>query len=861
MQTSSRRRLTGPQDGVTIGAGSVQNSFNIDGASAQSSAYGGQRSGDYVPFTFSQAAIKEFQVIRSAYNLEYSAGGAVVNAITRSGSNQLHGEVFGYYRDENLVGADAEGNEADTFTQLQFGFALGGPLVRDRLHYFISYDEQDLEEPTFREFVGFPAGREQDWEDLTGLDWDRETGLLMGLNDARVMLLKLDWQVGSTSLLTARSNMLSVPSNRNLVNGWPISGWSSDGQVLNDSDSVVFSLNSVASPRIVNEVFVQYATDQRTALPNSSLIPEVGIGGSGDLGWDGGFGQWTYLPGYFSESRWQFVDNLSYSLGQHTIRGGFNFDFVKFEDLFFKYSEGQYRFDFWDEFLDGEMPYKYTQAFSPIDGRVEYGVNTFAVYLQDSWQTTPSLSLVYGLRYDYQDHDQPKTTNPLYPLTGQIPNDSDNVSARFGAAWDPNGDGKAALRGGIGLFYDASPTILDAKAHSTNGINIVQVTSWCRWGDPCPTFPDRWESIADLSPDEGPDIFVFDPTFENPQTLRMSLGYEREIAPNTSIGIDLVYSRSRNLPTKQDQNLAPSGELTVDGRTVYERGTVERDFGKIIMFRSDGEATSTSFVLFAKRRFSNGWFVDGSYTWSQIRDNGPHQRSLFRAYGFPEDQYDIEAEWGPANYDVRHKFVVSGGVDLPHGFLISGYVFVRSGYPYSAGHGWDLNGDGYWDRSVIETEPGFFYHYPRNTFRQPWFSTVNLRLAKTFQLGRQVNLEFIGEVFNLLDSANWWTTNWTLSWGCDHNYRDVWVPCQVNEAFGDNNISGRPRQYQLGLNACPTSRFRAVLWGRHMAAGTAAPQTFQKRLAGQPWHAGRVPRNRFRPFCGAAVPAAMRLMN
>ena len=148
---------------------------------------------------------------------------------------------------------------------------------------------------------------------------------------------------------------------------------------------------------------------------------------------------------------------------------------------------------------------------------------------------------------------------------------------------------------------------------------------------------------------------------------------------------------------------------------------------------------------------------------------------------------------------MRHKFAVSGGVNLPHGFLISGYVFARSGYPYSAGHGWDLNGDGYWDRSVIETEPGVYYHYPRNTFRQPWFSTVNVRLAKTFRLGRQVDLELIGEVFNLLDSANWWTTNWVLSWGCDSNYRDQWVPCQVNEAFGENNISGRPRQYQLGM--------------------------------------------------------------
>jgi len=790
------QEVRGDQGGVNVGARSVQNSFNIDGTSAQSSFYGHERSGQYTPFTFSQAAIKELQVIRSSYGLEFSAGGAVINAITKSGSNQLHGEVFGYYRDERLVGADADGNEADDFRQLQYGFTLGGPIVRDRLHYFISYDEQDLDEPTFREFQDFPTGREEDWEDLTGLDWQRETGLLMGLNDARVVLLKLDWQLGSSHLLTARYNTLSVPNNQNLINGWSTAGWSNNGRVLNDSDSAVISLNSVVSPRIMNEAFVQYAVERGPGLANSTLIPEVGIGN-----WDASFGQWSYLPAEFAESRWQLVDNLSYSLGTHLIQAGFNLNIETFEDLFFQYNGGQYRFDTWEDFLDGGEPWLYVQAFSPNDGLVEFSTNTYAAYLQDEWRPAPSLSLVYGLRYDYQDHDQPKSTNPLYPLTGQIPNDSDNVSARIGAAWDPSGDGKAVFRGGIGLFYDPTPTILDSKVQSSNGVETVQVTSWCGWGDQCPTFPDRWDSMADLPPDAGPLIFVFDPNFENPQTLRMSLGYEREIFTNFAVGIDLVYSKSRDLQSKQDQNLAPTGELTVDGRTVYEHGTVEPEFGRIIMFRSDARANNRSLVVTARKRFSNRWFLDASYTWSNIRDNGSNQRSLSRGRHFPEDHYDLEAEWGPANFDVRHKFVVSGGVYLPFGFMVSGYVFTRSGFPYSAYHGWpDLNRDSYREseRSVIETAPGEFFHYPRNTFRQPWFVTTNLRLAKSFRLSVGTELELIGEVFNLFDRANWYTTRWTLSGGC-YFWGETWVPCETFDDFGENNRPGRPRQYQLGL--------------------------------------------------------------
>jgi hypothetical protein len=778
--------------GVNVGARSIQNSFNIDGATAQSSFNGDDRGTwyNFSPFSFSQASIKEFQVIRSDYGLELSAGGAVINAITKSGSNEIHGEVFAFYRDENFVGADAEGNEAGDFRQLQYGFALGGPIQRDRLHWFVSWDEQEFDEPTRREFENFPTDRESEWEDLTGLDWERETGWLMGVNDARVMLFKLNWQLGSGHVLTARYNRQANPGNRNITSPWEEHGWSNDGRGWNDFDSVVTSLNSVVSHRIMNEAVVQYSRETGEAFANSTSIPEVFVYADGGI--DAVFGQRRYLPVELIESRWQLIDNLSYSFGKHLIQGGINFDFVSFQEYWLQYNAGQYQFYSWDDFFDGE-PGQYRQAFSPIDGWVSFDVHTYAVYLQDEWQAGHNLSLIYGLRYDYQQHEQPETTNPLYPLTGQIPNDTDNVSARFGAAWDPAGDGKAVLRGGVGLFYDDTPTLFDAMVRSANGINTVMVTSSdCRW-QPCPTFPDRWGSIADLPPDIWPDIWVYDPQFENPLTLRMSLGYEHEIFTDFSVGVDLIYSRSRDLQSKQDQNMEPTEELTVDGRTVYERWTVFPDFNKVLHFRSDGRANARSLVLTARKRFSDGWFLDASYTWSSIRDNGSNQRSGYRYDHFAEDQYDIDADWGPANFDIRHKIVVSGGGYLPYGFMVSGYVFARSGFPYSAGHWNDLNGDGLWEseRSVIETEPGVYYHYHRNTFRQPWFTTTK----KSFRLGRGAEFELIGEVFNLFDHANWFTTNWRLSWGC----RFEGDTCGIRDDFGELNYPGSPREYQLGL--------------------------------------------------------------
>jgi outer membrane receptor protein involved in Fe transport len=790
----------GTEGGVNIGARSVQNSFNIDGTTAQSSFYGDNRGSwfNITAFSFSQAAIQELQVIRSSYGLEFSAGGAVINAITKSGSNEIHGEVFGYYRDERFIGADAEENKAEDFRQMQYGFALGGPIKRDRLHWFVSYDQEDFEEPSLREFEGFPEERWRDWEELTGLNWEGETGWLTGVKDTRAVLLKLDWQLGSRHMLSARYNKLSVPDNHNLVAGWDTSGWSMEGQAANDYDSAVFSLNSVISPHLMNEAFVQYSVELGSADPNTISIPEVGVGPG--FWWDGGFGQNRYLPVELSESRWQLVDNLSYSIGRHVIQGGINFDFVSFEEYWLQYNSGQYRFDSWEHFLDGPDPFSYIQAFATNDGWIRTDVNTYAAYLQDEWQAAPSLSLIYGLRYDYQQHEQPPTTNPRYPLTGQIPNDDDNVSARFGAAWDSTGDGKAVFRAGIGVFYDPTPTLFDAIVRSQNGIDSFLVTRYCEDGG-CPTFPDRWDSIADLPPDSYPDVWVYDPQFENPQTLRMSIGYEGEIFKNFALGINLMYSRSRDLQTKQDQNMEPTDEQTVDGRTVYQRWTEFPYFNRVLHFRSDGRASAKSLLLTARKRFSDGWFLDASYTWSDIRDNGSNQRSAHRTRFFPEDQFDIDADWGPSDFDVRHKIVVSGGVYLPYQFMISGYVFARSGFPYSAFHEWpDLNGDGYREseRSVVETEDGDFFHFSRNTFRQPWFYTTNLRISKSFRLGLGTQIEIIGEVFNLFDRANRYTTRWTLSEGCFY-WGEFWVSCETFDDFGELNQVGSPRQYQLGL--------------------------------------------------------------
>jgi len=774
----------GGRSGINIGARGIQNSFNIDGSNDQSSFFGEERGGTRPPFTFSQAAIQEMQVIRSSYNLEYSAGGGIINAITKSGTNNFHGLVFGYYRDESTTEDTALGEAPDAFEQLQYGFALGGPIIKDKLHFFLGLDAQDFQIPSFRNFDNFPAGREGEWEAITGLDYDDEVGDIGQTNDALVFMIKLDWQLGNNHLLTFRDNY-SSQEGVNLTNDFRTSGQSTNGLEENSFNSAVLTLNSVLSENMFNEAIVQYSAEERPRSANVTDIPEAQV----SFSYWAVFGQNNFLPNFLDESRIQIIDNLTYYLGDHTLKGGVNLDFVTFDDGFFRYGGGANLYLDWDGFFD-DNPFRYTQSFSDSEGTVKFDTDYYAFFLQDQWRTSPNFTLTYGLRYELQAHDTPPDTNPLYPDTGQIPDDKNNWSPRVGFAWDLSGDGKSVLRGGGGYFYDNTPTLLDANAMLTNGVRVIRVTLDCFDGDDCPEYPNRIGSLGDL-PGATPDIFVYDTNFENPETLRFSLGYEREIARDLALGVDVIWSETTKLQRKQDQNLeVVDGEFTPVGNPIYVDGELYTDFDQIIQFTSDAKSEYRSFVLYAHKRFSHRWLLDASYTYAKAKDNDSNERSVSSSSAFPMDQYNLNLDWGYAGFDIRHKFVASFGYQLPLNFMVSAIAQVRSGFPYSAMDSRDINEDSYNrnERAMIEESDGVFFQYGRNTFRQPYKRNLDLRVSWTANFGRNMSIELILDMFNVTNEANWYTTRTRL----------VNFDGSIDGSFGELNRVGEPRNWQFG---------------------------------------------------------------
>ncbi len=769
----------------------IQNSFNIDGANSQSNFFGEERGGTRPPFTFSQGAIEEFQVIPSSYNVQFgNASGGIVNAITKSGTNEVRGEAWYYFRDQSFVNKDAFGRSANNFDQKQFGAAVGGPFIKDKLHYFFSYDGQRKSFPVYRQFYNFPAGREAEFEAKTGLSLSQEQGgQQSSTDDADVMLGKVDWQISPNVLLTFRHNYSKHKAENGTDTRYTSTGYSNNGLEENKFNSSVLNLNAVLSAKAFNEFIFQYSKEERPRTPNTTAIPEVRI----SSGYDALFGQRNYLPNNLIEEHTQFIENFTYFLGEHAIKAGFNVDLVNYDNWFPRYSSTagpRYYYRSWNDFFNDNV-YEYTQAFYDNDGHAKFDVNYYAGYLQDEWRMNRNLTVNAGVRYDLQSNPDPTITNPDYPATGDIPDDKNNWAPRVGFAWDPIGDGRTVVRGGFGYFYDTTPALLLANVLLNNGISGVRYVIRCSSSNPCPTFPNILADPGSASAST-PSIFAVDPNFENPKTKRWSLGAEQAVGDDYSFGGEFVWSESYNMERLIDANMVPVG-FTPFGAHLYDYRVVNDDnFGSIAQVTSDASAKYWAVVVKGRKRFSNNWTFNASYTYGKARDNNSNERTVsINDYAMGEDPDNIDGNWGPSNYDVTHRFVGSATVLLPLEFQLSTIVTIASGYPYTPTDGrcWNVNGRYCNDPYAIQYRAYYNgIHYGRNSFRQPYYRNIDLRLAKIFKI-HAVEIEVIGEAFNLLAADNLRTSNTEM----------VTSDGELNDRFGELNLAGSPRQYQVGL--------------------------------------------------------------
>lgn len=743
----------------------IQNSFNIDGASAQSTFFGEQVGGFGPPYFFSAEAIQEFQVVSSSYQAQYgNATGGVINAITKSGTNELHGSGFFYYRNQALMERDANGKLPTQFEAKQFGATLGGPILADHLHFFVAYDGQRRTNPAESEPADSTPDKalsnpvNQQFLLDHGYDINADSGVIQIGNNVDVPLVKLDAQLSSGSEITLRDNYLRWEAPNGTGTGFR-NGLSNAATDNATSNSLVGTLTSVLAADTTNELTVQGLYENRPRIPNTTNIPQVSINNGSD--WT--FGQLFFAPSGLADRRWQVLDNFSRALGNHALKAGIDYSHSSYIDPFLRNQGGVYAYNNWDDFFAGK-PASYQQGFSSTGGRVKYSQSMFSAYAQDEWRYCARLTLNAGVRYEYQKQPDTGNVNPLYPQTAHVPSDKNNWMGRVGFAWDILGDHRTLVRGGGGIFYTPTPSIIPANVLLNDGFSNVNYV----FVNPAFAWPTRLDARPGGASPSKPSIQVIDPNFVNTKVYRYTLGIEREIIPDFAVGVEATYAKSFDLERGSDSNLTVVG-IGEDGRPRYGtfdangRVTPKRpdaNFNQIFSYESDAEGKYHSFSFNFRGRISPWWRVQGFYTFAAARDSSSNERSTSIGGSAAEDIHNVKADYGYADSNVRHNFLIASTESLPLGIKFAQIFNVHSGLPYSVLAGYDANADGITgnDRADASFDPATGQptgkHFGRNTRTQPAFRTLDVTLSKTFRLLHVVDATIIFEAFNLLHSSD-----------------------------------------------------------------------------------------------------------
>ncbi len=760
------RDLTRTGDISFGGQRGTANSLLVDGSDSNNVFFGqstGRAGTGRNPYTFSQDAVAEFQVNTNGYAAEIGrAGGGVINVITKSGTNQLHGTLFEFFRNEvlnaNTWANNRRGAARRVYRFNQFGGNIGGPIKKDKLFFFFDYDGQrnTLPNPVF---LAVPAPSDE-------LSQQALRELTPKLNsysnklDNNVYLGKVDWNASNSHRLSVRYN-----ANRFVGKNFENSGSASAQEHTGDSsvttDNIAGTHTWVVNQAAVLESRFVFTRDNQPGAANSDQ-PEAQIRQAGTLVMQ--IGRNNFSPRYTNARTIQLAQNLSYLRGTHTYKMGYDIITQRIDNFFPGNFSGSFQFNSYADFA-ARRAASFTQGFAGANTNgalTTPNSNEIAFFAQDSWRVTNKLTLNYGVRYDLFTLENPPVKNPLIGFDNTAINrDTNNLAGRFGFAYKFSE--KLVIRGGAGMFYGRTPAILLGTAHSQNGIQVQTYTLTSN----IPVYPNILSAPPALA--RTPDIYVFDPKYVQPLTHQFNLNVERQLGKDYSVTLGYLGVRGIHLSRTRDINLFPAvataATFSTGGTTTFLRYPSERpnpNFRRISMFDSGADSIYHGGFVQLSKRFARSFQLQSSYTFSKVIDTVPDQTSVVVGGGddakVPQYTTVPGLDRGLGNSDVRHRFVFSGVWDINYskniflrGYQLSLINNVQSGRYFSStiGGNSDVNNDGNTRTDRVPFEG-------RNIYKAPNFATVDFRFTRDIDLMKdsKARLRLIFEAFNLTNRAN-----------------------------------------------------------------------------------------------------------
>lgn len=739
------------------------NSYQIDGIDDNDPARSGGRQ------AVIQDAVQELVVLQNNFSAEYGrAGGAIVNLITKSGTNAFRGTGFWYVRDESLNALnnldagrrDAPGFEKPPFNFNQVGGSLGGPILRNKSFFFGAYQYQDIDSlaGTSRIFTPTAAGMSLLRAQVAaGLASPATIGLLdehvpvapaasrtslvngqaipigaVSLNSLfsqndHNFTINIDHQIGPKDQLRGRYNF---DQNEAVVPGaLPQFGGGFDGR------SQLFSLTHVRtfSSSVLNEL--RFGISRSNQLLTYDLFGGLGEISVRELGFQ--IGPQTNGNKIDRNTNFQFVDNLSYTRGRHLMKVGADVRYIRTDEFALFRQRGQFIFNSFQDFASNLMRRgNAIRTFGP--GLYKGRTTALYTFFQDDFRIRPDLTLNLGLRYEVQSVPgdgyfqglNADVRSPVFTF-GKVSTDTDNLAPRLGFAWSPGmlGGERTVIRGGFSIGYDVFseiyPILQLPPEFQQTVVATADVPNFLPTGllaPPLPATPEqrRTRNLGGVPPDN-----------QFPRSTSWTVGVQRELARDLVAEARYVGTLGDNLPVRLQLNSpvvvqplpqferrlsqAEADALPVPPAVNVRRPDPQSGLFTVIGGFGTSEYHGGQFSL--TKRFSRGYMFNASYTVSRFRDDVSEPlATTFATPIFPQDFDNLKADRGPSLYDRRHRFVLSYVAQLPFqklganrltdGWQVAGVVTVQSGQPYTVLNGVDSNGDNQSGNDRVNFNPG-----------------------------------------------------------------------------------------------------------------------------------------------------------
>ena len=751
---------------------------------------------------YSRDSIAEFQFISNRFDATQGrSSGVQVNAVTKSGSNQVSGMFSGYFRDSSWSAPDPVLNRVLPLKNQQYSMTLGGPLIKDRLHYFGSYEYEHEPRTT-----------------IANTAWKSFNVALDGTKSVKLASLRLDYELAANSRLMLKANWSkSWQPFDDLGSNHPASTGSTDSM----TDALVAQWTRVIGTRATNQLQVGYTG---FGFKNANLTSWSHHWRAAD-GINTGSPRITFtgfsIAGNANYPRYQLQDvymarddyNLSYDAkGRHDLKAGGEFLWDKkvsfncancmgiidarqgtvpsnIEALF----PDPWNADTWN--LNGIAANVRRYTLGVGRHKLPFNEPKYGAWAQDDWHLTQKLTVNLGLRYDLI-WDPFANWVGLEPwMKANRPQDADNLQPRFGFAYSLND--RTVIRGGSGKYY--ADVIASNWTHSSRSLSVafVAVDNDGRpdfvtnpFNGPAPTFEQALSRFCYVSNVTG--CLFRDAQEQAPQAeyshlthdWQSSIGFQRQFGADMSIESDYVYTRGRDEKVIQDNSNLTFNPATGAPYPFSNRATrAEPNWGVVGQQMFTGWSNYHGLQSVFTKRMSHRWQGSLTYTLSALRDGDPAPLSGIRQVTFPVAP-DFGGEYGLAATDQRHRAVFNGIWQVYRGFQVSGIYFYGSGERQSTNYGGDLRGTGATGQARLRPNGTIV---PRNNFVGKPVHRADMRFQQSLKFGGRRSADLIAEVFNVFDRANF--GSYTLQ--------------ESSPRYGlpnaSSNLAYAPRTLQLGF--------------------------------------------------------------